>query len=168
VAFARKVRKLHARIDEIRGSLQCPGPEKYSTERVKADVDRLRVLRQRRMSGGEFTPEEDLEEAVRTARYDSFLVGPEMESRRRLSLLRDKKRIEDMGGPSLTPIERINFRFLSLLYPLPPPTSIQDMDEEVREAIIGDLFEHPPYIVGNPNYPDAFLFFATPVPTNYR
>jgi hypothetical protein len=162
VAFARKVRKLHARIDEIRRSLQSPGPEKYSTGNVKRDIDRLEILRQRRMSGAEFPSAEDLEEAVRTARYDSFLVGPEITSRRRLVPLRDKKRIEDQGGPLLTPVEHINFRFLSLLYP-PPPKSIQDLDEESREAILRDHpFEHPQYIVGNPNYPDGFLFYATP------
>jgi hypothetical protein len=100
VAFARKVSKLHARIDEIRRSLQSPGPEKYSTANVKRDIDRLDILRQRRM-GAEFTPVADLEEAVRTARYDSFLVGPEITSRRRLVPLQDKKRIEDQGGRHL-------------------------------------------------------------------
>jgi hypothetical protein len=162
-AFARKVRKLYTRIDEIRRSLQCPGPEKYRTKDVYGDKERLGVLRARRMSGGEFIPEEDLEEAIRTARYDSFLVGPEIAARQRLNVLLQKKRVADRGGPSLSPAELTNFRFLSLLFPLPPGIGLEEMNEEYREQILEDHpFIIPRYVVGDPNRPDDFLIFGTP------
>jgi hypothetical protein len=49
------------------------------------------ALRQRRVDKGIFSPEEDLDEAIRTARYDSFTMGPEMASRHRLAKLRQKE-----------------------------------------------------------------------------
>ena len=47
-----------------------------------------------------FPPEEDLEEARRTARRDSFLKGPEVMARQRLKDLRDKKRVAENGWPA--------------------------------------------------------------------
>ena len=59
------------------------------------DNDRLKILGKRRVDKKMFTPEEDLEEAIRTARYDSFIEGPEMAARERLAELREKKRAAD-------------------------------------------------------------------------
>ena len=42
------------------------------------DSDRLKILQERRTDKKPFTPEEDMEEAIKTARYDSFIEGPEM------------------------------------------------------------------------------------------
>ncbi len=42
------------------------------------DKERLEVLSRRRALGNVFPPEEDAEEALRMARYDSFLYGPEV------------------------------------------------------------------------------------------
>ena len=79
-----------------------------------------------------FTPEEDLEEAIRTARYDSFM--PEMAVRLRLAELREKKRAADKGySPPFTLAQKAAFRLLTLLYP-PPQRS------EPSEIILAD---HP-------------------------
>jgi hypothetical protein len=77
-----------------------------------------------------FPPEEDLEEARRSARLDSFRKGPEVMARQRLVDLRDKKRVADSGGPPLTAAQKTMFRFLALLYPSPPrPSPSQEMIE---------------------------------------
>ena len=120
-----------------------------------------------------FAAEEDLEEAIRMARYDSFLVGPEMAAGKRVIKLREKKRVTDNGGPPLTRAEEVSLRFLGLLYP-PPRRSIDertvtehpfwDLPAEVerpreRGPVCADLedFEEfadvPPFVIGNPNYP---------------
>jgi hypothetical protein len=77
-AIAQKATKLQSRIEEIQLSLQCPCPSKYTTKHVKLDQERLEVLNRRRALGNVFPPEEDAEEALRMARYDSFLYGPEV------------------------------------------------------------------------------------------
>jgi hypothetical protein len=141
-AFAQKAGKLQARIKEIQESLECPCPSKYRlTYRVDGadvpgeivwDSERLTILFKRHAEKKTFTAEEDLEEAIRVARYDSFLSGPEMAAGKRLIKLREKKRAADKGGPPLTRAEEVSLRFLGLLYP-PPRRSI---DEET-------LAEHP-------------------------
>src|SRR5271167_474467 len=83
-----------------------------------------------------FAAEEDLEEAIRMARYDSFLVGPEMAAGKRLIKLREKKRAADNGAPPLTRAEEVSLRFLGLLYP-PPRRSIDE--RTVAEHPFGDL-----------------------------
>ena len=136
-AMAQKVSKLQTRIKEIQESLQCPCPSKYQLKRytrvdgldtvidgeIVRDKDRLTILRKRRVDKMIFTPEEDLEEAIRTARYDSFIEGPENAARSRLPELREKKRAADKGyGPPFTPAQDAAFRLLTLLYPpLPSP-----------------------------------------------
>ena len=96
-------------------------PSKYRNIHVKLDKERLEVLSRRRALGNVFPPEEDAEEALRMARYDSFLYGPEVAARRRLMDLREKKRAADGEyGPPLTPAQETTLRFLTLLYPLPP------------------------------------------------
>lgn len=150
-AMAQKARKLQARIGEIQQSLQCPCPSKYRIKHLVLDKERLEIFNRRRALGNVFPPEEDAEEALRMARYDSFLHGPEVAARRRWEDLREKKRAADRQyGPPLTPAQATTLRFLTLLYYL---ASGPSPDEET-------LAEHPfhefppPFIVGNPNYPE--------------
>jgi hypothetical protein len=166
-AIAQKTQKLQARIKEIQHSLQSPCPSKYSSKQFRRDRDTLGELTDKLAAGEVLTATQSAAFTRVTAIYDSFAYGPENAAHVRLKALRLKKRIADQGGPKLTPVEQTNFRFLSLIYP-PEPTSIQDMDEEFREAILRDHpFVDPPYIVGNPNYPDGFLFFGTPTPRKF-
>jgi hypothetical protein len=133
-AIAQKATKLQARIEEIQRSLQCPCPSKYTNEHIRLDIERLAVLGRRRVFGSVFTPEEDAEEAHRTARSDSILYGPELAARGRLRDLRDKKQAAyARSGPPLTPAQKTTLRLLSLLYPSRPRRSPD-------EAIIA---EHP-------------------------
>ncbi len=146
-AVAQKATKLQARIKEIHESLQCPCPSKYRLKdkfdgadvdgQIVRDYDRLKILGERRADKQVFTPEEDLEEAICTARYDSFIKGPEMAARYRLAELREKKRAAENGyGPPFTPAQQAAFRLLALLYPSPP----SELNEELTEMI---LAEHP-------------------------
>jgi hypothetical protein len=150
-AIAQQARNLHARIEEIQRSLQCPCPSRYGLKQLKSDDERLNILADRRAQRNLFPPEEDLEEARRTARFDSFRKGPEVSARQRLANLRDKKRVADNGGPPLTAAQETMFRFLTLLYPSPPrPSPNKVMIEQHPFST-----EWPyPYIVGNPNYPE--------------
>ncbi len=146
-AVAQKATKLQTRIKEIHQSLQCPCPSKYRLKdkfdgadvdgQIVRDYDRLKILGERRADKQVFTPEEDLEEAICTARYDSFIKGPEMAARYRLAELREKKRAAENGyGPPFTPAQQAAFRLLALLYPSPP----SELNEELTEMI---LAEHP-------------------------
>jgi hypothetical protein len=143
-AFAQEARRLHARIEEIQRSLQCPCPSDYGVEQIKGDNERLKIFADRRARKELFSPEADLEEARRMARWDSFLKGPEVKARVRLKDLRAKKRVAQSGGPPITAAQETMFRFLALLYPSPPPRS---PSQEMIEA-------QYQYIVGNPNYPE--------------
>jgi hypothetical protein len=132
-AFAQKVSALEARIKQIQQSLECPCPSKYRlkyyVDRVEVgaeiiwDRDRLKTFQRRRVDKESFTAEEDLEEAIRMARYDSFMDGPEKAARQRLAKLRSQSRAAIHGGPRLTPLQEINFRFLSVLFPWPAAPS---------------------------------------------
>jgi len=185
-AVAQKASKLHARIKEIQGWLRCPCPSKY---RLKYDVDgaevpgeivrdgeRPAIFGKRRAEKKTFTAEEDLEEAIRTARYESFLVSPEIAAAKRVAELRQKKRVADTGGPPLSRAEKVTLRFLGLLYP-PPRRTIDEIDERFLEGhpfwdLPGEAerpreggpdsadsedFEEfgdvPLFVIGNPNYP---------------
>ena len=185
-AVAQKASKLHARIKEIQGWLRCPCPSKY---RLKYDVDgaevpgeivrdgeRLAIFGKRRAEKNTFTAEEDLEEAIRTARYESFLVSPEIAAAKRVAELRQKKRVADTGGPPLSRAEKVTLRFLGLLFP-PPRRTIDEIDERFLEGhpfwdLPGEAerpreggpdcadsedFEEfgdvPLFVIGNPNYP---------------
>jgi hypothetical protein len=129
-ALAKKVSELQARIKTIHESLQCPCPSKYRLKyyvgrtaveaEIVRDRDRLKNLQNWRLEKKTFSPEEDLEEAIRTARYDSFMEGPEVAARERLGKLRERRRTAQNGGPPLTLAEETTFRFLALLYPRPP------------------------------------------------
>jgi hypothetical protein len=55
---------------------------------IVRDSERLTILLKRHAEKKTFTKEEDLEEAIRMARYDSFLVGPEMAAGKRVTKLR--------------------------------------------------------------------------------
>jgi hypothetical protein len=111
----------------------------------------LRSLLTRRAQINLFPPEEDLEEARRTARLDSFRKGPEVSARQRLANLSDKKRVADMGGPPLTAAQETMFRFLALLYPAPPRPSLSK--EMIEQHPFSTEWPYQ-YIVGNPNYPE--------------
>jgi hypothetical protein len=140
-AVARKGGKIHARIKEIQDALQCPCPSKYRLTyvvdgatvpgEIVRDSERLTVLSKRRMEKKTFTAEEDLEEAIRMARLDSFLVGPEVAAGERVTKLREKKRVARGGnGPPLSRAEEASLRCLGLLYPPARPTL---NEEEIRE-----------------------------------
>jgi hypothetical protein len=166
-ATAQKASKLQARIKEIHGSLQCPCPSKYRLKyyvdgaevegEIVRDNDRLKMLRKRRVDKMIFTPEEDLEEAIRTARHDSFIESPEMAARQRLAVLRESKRAADRGyGPLLTPAQEAALRLLALLYSLPRPEPDERTLAEHPFADLEDFEEFvdvPPFVIGNPNYP---------------
>jgi hypothetical protein len=92
---------------------------------IVRDNERVTILLKRHAEKKAFTAEEDMEEAIRMARYDSFLVGPEMAAGKRVIKLREKKRAADHGGPPLTRTEEVSLRFLGLLYP-PPRRSIDE------------------------------------------
>jgi hypothetical protein len=149
--FAQKARNLQARIEKIQRSLQCPCPSKYGVKQIRSDNEWLKIFADRRAQRELFPPEEDLEEARRMVRRDSFRNGPEVMARMRVTVLCDKKRVAQNGGPPITAAQETMFRFLALLYPSPPrPSPSQEMIEA-----------HPfstdwpyPYIVGNPNYPE--------------
>jgi hypothetical protein len=119
-AIAQKARTLNARIEEIQRSLQCPCPSRYGRKQLKNDNERLEIFADRRARRKLFPPEEDLEEARRAARFDSFRKGPEVMARQRLADLRKKTRVADTGGPPLTAAQETTFRFLALLYPSRP------------------------------------------------
>ncbi len=151
-AFAKKVTKLHARLNAIRQVLQPPDPSKYSEKELEMDDERLRTFRKRRASNVIFSPDEDMEEALRMVRIESDLARPERAARGRLEDLHQKKRAFDRGyGVPLTPAEAITYRYLSLLYPFdPPPTPL---DEFLESHPFNTEWPYP-WIVGNPNYPE--------------
>jgi hypothetical protein len=152
--LAQRVSALQARIKEIQQSLQCPCPSKYGWCDLDRDRQEVTNLRRERMAGTVFSPEVDLEEAIRTARSESFIRGPEAAALVRRKTLEEKKNRKN--GPPLTPAEHTNFRLLSLLYPRPPnPTPPEEMLEDHPFII-------PRYVVGDPNRPDGFLIFGTP------
>jgi hypothetical protein len=146
-ALAQKAAKLQARIKRIQESLQCPCPSKYRLKyyigrtgvdaEIIWDGDRLKIFQKRRLDKETFTPEEDLEEAIKTARYDSIVEGPEVAARQRLSKLRELRRAAERGASPLTLAEETTFRFLALLYPLSP----RPIDERTLEA---HPFHEPP------------------------
>jgi hypothetical protein len=91
------------------------------------------------------TLEEDLEEAICTARHDSFEHGPEMAAKRRLAQLDKSKRAANGGwGPPLTPAQRANLRLLTLLYPQKSPSLREHI---FRDSPVADddtvLSQHP-------------------------
>jgi hypothetical protein len=130
---ARKAAKLQKRINEIQQSLECPCPSRYRLTRtlpggyarkvvqdgeIAQDKARIASFRRRRAEKRIFTPEEDLEEALRMARYDSFLLGHEMNGRERLAALQHKRRAAKGGcGPRLSAAQKALRRVLMLLYP---------------------------------------------------
>jgi hypothetical protein len=141
---ARKAAKLQKRINEIQQSLECPCPSRYRLTRtlpggyarkvvqdgeIAQDKARIASFRRRRAEKRIFTPEEDLEEALRMARYDSFLLGHEMNGRERLAALQHKRRAAKGGcGPRLSAAQKALRRVLMLLYPRPHTETEIDPD----------------------------------------
>jgi hypothetical protein len=117
-AIAQEARNLHARIEEIQSSLQCPCPSRYGLKQLVSDNERRKIFADRRAQRKLFPPEEDLEEARRTARLDSFRKGSEVSARQRLANLHDKKRVADMGGPPLTAAQETSSDFWPFCIPL--------------------------------------------------
>jgi hypothetical protein len=111
---AQRASKIQTRIRAIQQSLQCPCPSKYGRNDVERDRVRLESFSLKRRSQRILTLDEDLEEARRMARYDSYLHGPESSARRRLADLRERRAV-------LTLAEKATLRCLELLYPPPPP-----------------------------------------------
>jgi hypothetical protein len=111
---AQRASKIQTRIRAIQQSLQCPCPSKYGRNHVERDRVRLESFSLKRRSQRILTLDEDLEEARRMARYDSYLHGPESSARRRLADLRERRAV-------LTLAEKATLRCLELLYPPPPP-----------------------------------------------
>ena len=78
-------------------------------------------LGRKRRSRAKLTPNEDAEHAHVTARYWSYGFGPEAQARERLSLLKNKKRTDQ-----LNPSERACLRALTILYPPETPKPSAD------------------------------------------
>jgi hypothetical protein len=138
-AVAQRATELQTRIRAIQESLQCPCPSKYGLKEVKRDNERLDSFGRRRVSRKILTFEEDIEEAHRTARHDSFWKGSEIAARQRLADLREKMRGADLGYKKpLTRAEEATFQHLAVLYPPPPPSgfSQEELDKHpLRELL---------------------------------
>jgi hypothetical protein len=135
---AQRARKIQARIRAIQQSLECPCPSKYGVNEFQRDRERLDFFHRRRESRKILAFEEEIEEAHRIARHDSFWLGPEATARRRLTELRAKKRAADIaGGRPLTHAEKALLRCLTLLYPLrrPPSPNPQALAEHPFQAL---------------------------------
>ena len=115
---AQRARRIQARIRAIQQSLECPCPSKYGVNEFQRDRERLDGFSRKRASRKILAFDEEIEEAHRMARHDSFWFGPEVAARRRLTDLREKKRGADIGGGRpLTHAEEAMLRCLALLYP---------------------------------------------------
>ncbi len=129
-AYSGKAAKLRARMKAILHRLQCPNPSLYGMDRRVADDNRLAYFLRKREAKITLTEEQEAEEAHRSARVDSFDRGPESAARQRLSILRDKERISKKAfGPRLTRKERVDLRFLRLLYPPHSPYRFSPDDD---------------------------------------
>jgi hypothetical protein len=106
---------IHRLQEKIRAkliTLQCPAPSQYGARDAARDRERVLYLGRKRRSRAKLTPNEDAEHAHVTARYWSYGFGPEAQARERLSLLKNKERIDQ-----LNPSERGCLRALTILYP---------------------------------------------------
>jgi hypothetical protein len=134
-AAPRKAAKLRARMQAILHRLQCPCPSKYGMDQRVADHNRLVYFWRQREAKNPLTEKEEAEEAHRIARVDSFDQGPESAARERLSILRDKaRRFKNASGPRLTWKERVDLRFLRLLYPQHSPYWFNPDDDLLQQA----------------------------------
>jgi len=135
-AISRKREKLRARMQAILHRLQCPCPSRYGMDRRVQDENRLAYFLGKREAKITLTEEQEAEEAHRCARADSFDQGPESAARQRSSMLRDKARIfKNAFGPRLTWKERVDLRFLRLLYPQHSPYRFNPDDDLVYEPL---------------------------------
>jgi len=135
---AQRASRIQTRIRTIQQSLRCPCPSRYSNTQIKLDVMRLNSFGLKRKHQEILTLDEDLEEAHRMARYDSYVYGPEVAARRRLLALSERRNI-------LTPAEKATFRCLALLYPPPPP------GPHSPEILAQHPFHDLPIVEGEPN-----------------
>jgi hypothetical protein len=134
-AISRKAAKLRARMQAILHRLQCPCPSLYGMDQRQRDKDRIIYFLRQREAKITLTEKQEAEEAHRRARVDSFDQGPESAARERLSILRDKaRRFKNASGPRLTWKERVDLRFLRLLYPQHSPYWFNPDDDLLQQA----------------------------------
>ena len=147
------------------------------------DKDRVIYFLRQREAKNTLTEKEEAEEAHRSARVDSFDQGPESAARQRLSILRDKARIfKNASGPRLTWKERVDLRFLRLLYPqhspypfnpdddlfhqplrdepvaadgnlYPQNSKLRPVPPDLKDEDFEEFVEVPRYVYGHPGYP---------------
>jgi hypothetical protein len=100
--------------------LTIPGKGRCKRQRKDA------LFGHKRRSRAKLTPNEDAELAHVNARYWSYGFGPEAQARARLSLLKNKERIDQLNAS-----EKGCLRALTILYPPETPKPSAD-----REAVL--------------------------------
>jgi hypothetical protein len=176
-----KANKLRARIETIRSRLgdRCPCPSLYTIAAFREDRNRLIYLADKRANNVIFTEQEDAEEVLRRARSDAYEYGPEQRAKKYLAHLRDIERRRK--ARPLTIEEQYDLRLLSVLYSTnqsrdAPHEEVDETDNLLQHAPVaadGNIYPHdsrlrpappadfeefvwvPPYVIGNPNRPDA-------------
>ena len=136
-AIVQKINRLRARMETVQRRLQCPSPENYGIQQFGKDDWRLQYFRRQRDLDIALTEEEDAEEAHLRARFDSFLIGPEMNANHHLEDLAQKERVFKKGlGKPLSRRERNNLRLLRQLYSHHKPRG-------AAKEELGDIHYHP-------------------------
>jgi hypothetical protein len=116
-AIVQKMNRLRARMEMIQRRLQCPSPENYGLQQFGEDDWRLRYFMRQRDLGIALTEEEDAEEAHLRARFDSFMIGPQVNAHHHLKELEQQERVfkKRLAKP-LSRRERNTLRLLRQLY----------------------------------------------------
>jgi hypothetical protein len=112
-AIRRKEAKMRQRLKTIRHRLQCSCPSLYGMDQWNNDGQRVVYFLRKRDAKRTLSEEEDAQEAHRTARFYTFVGGPEATAVVRFNRLQNKERF----GPRLTWKETTDLRFLRSLYP---------------------------------------------------
>jgi hypothetical protein len=116
-AIVQKINRLRARMETIQRRLNAPPPENYEIQQLQEDDLRLQYFARQRDLDIALTEEEDAEEAHLRARFDSFMIGPEVNAHHHLEDLAQQERVFKKGlGKPLSRRERNNFRLLRQLY----------------------------------------------------
>jgi hypothetical protein len=161
LSTAKKAAKLLARIKMIQQRLDCPCPSRYGDKQWQNDRERVRALAHKRESKIALTEAEDADEALRTARSDSLLVGPEEAARKRLQDqdLQQKKRLKKSVGRRMTRKEQIELRLLGLLYSSSASAFSSDMGDQFY---CGHPFSDDPFAEDGNLYPPDTRLRPTP------
>jgi hypothetical protein len=122
----KTIQRLQEKIRAKLIMLQCPCPSQYRARDAAKDRERMLYLGHKRRSRAKLTPNEDAELAHVNARYWSYGFGPEAQARARLSLLKNKERIDQLNAS-----EKGCLRALTILYPPETPKPSAD-----REAVL--------------------------------